>query len=1258
MKVYVNTRLTAEFPVIVQNQQILSLFDTGATRSCMSYECYNKLPSRPDMKLLTHINVVSATGNNLLPLGYAEIELQIGSKTFTHKFIVCKTLHQPLIIGLDMQRQYRIGSDWTTSGEMYLHQDQHVLISSIICEPQESNQLLTIKKVCIPPRSVTTLCTTPAHQISSENNVLTISANESLLQENPELTVQQMVHLPHNTGPTMVPVSLVNQSYSRVYIQKGTPIAYLKEVPDMTDDSVVSISSQQLPFTPMNSKLISSPADIDNHPKIRLPDAEVSPGIVNMLNTLCDEYSDIFSTHSGDIGYTKLITMDIDTGDHPPVAQRPYNLPLKHLQWVKEELETLENAGIIARSVSPWASPIVIVPKRSQPGEAPQRRLCVDYRVLNSLLPTVSKAHSRAQGILSLVPLPKIDKLYARLKGSKFFSSLDCTSGYNNIGLSEEAQAKSAFVVQTLGKFEYKRTPFGLAQAPAYFQALMNEVLKGLGFCLAYLDDILIFSSSEEEHLKHLEIVFERLRQAGLKLKHKKCSFFKSQLHYLGHVISGNGIQALPEKLTAIQNMPIPTNPKEVRQVLGLSGYYRKFIPNYGDITRPLTQLTRKETPFIWTSQCQAAFDRLKESLTTEPILSYPDPELPYTLFTDASKYAWSAVLTQPRQHERKGKPNVTVLHPIAYVSGLFRGSQNNWAALTKEAYAIYMAVKKLSFYLEDADITLRSDHLPLKKFLNKVTLNAKVNNWAIELSTYRIKFEFIKGSKNILADSLSRLIDQGITEGLEPEEEGHEFGYYVFDTLPEVEVNSITAIAVNEDNDPIEFTLNLSNEKLKELQKRDAECSKLIKQLEANKLEVRKPYFLDSEGILTKTVIDNDHTFEVTVVPRALTGFILHQSHDALGHNGTQRLYHYLKRLYYWKGLRPDVDKHVKHCLQCRQQNLRPQKYAQLHAEIPSMPMHFLAMDLIGRFPTSSKGNCYALTVIDLLTNFVWCIPIETKTADEVVSAYLKHVFAEYGGSMKILSDNGTEFKNQLFANVAQQLSMKQVFSSPYYPEGNGRIENFHKFLKTCIRKHVNQDIEWDDVTHLACAAYNFVPNQHSKESAFYLMFGRDAYTPLNKLLNPKLRYAGNDRSLLALDVLRHSYALAVHNIKLAREKQEQSLKTYPIPDLTVGDLVLLRNHVRGPWDPRYEPSYRIVKIHGRQLELRSPDGKIRTSNIRDVKPQYPVDDILKHLPDHQAFGRQTKYVAHPNLLQDLGWDLNLEVLPKFTSHIEEKSH
>ena len=320
--------------------------------------------------------------------------------------------------------------------------------------------------------------------------------------------------------------------------------------------------------------------------------------------------------------------------------------------------------------------------------------MCVDYRRINKLQPEVTKADG-GKGCISLIPLPKINELYAKLKGYKVFSSLDLRSGYYHIGRTESAKPKSAFVLSSLSKYQFNRVPFGLAQAPAYFQKLINDMLKGCNFTMGYLDDIIIYSRSEKEHLEHLEKIFIRLKAAELKLKLEKCCFFKKHIQYLGHLISAEGIQPLSEKLESIAKMPAPKNPKEVKQSLGLVGYYRKFVPRFADISRVLTHLTKEDVEFKWTPKCENCFQILKEFLQQAPILKYPDPQANYTLYTDASKYAYTGVLTQHSDGTD---------HPITYISGLFHGSQLNWVTLTKEAYAIYMSVKKLFLHRHSQD--------------------------------------------------------------------------------------------------------------------------------------------------------------------------------------------------------------------------------------------------------------------------------------------------------------------------------------------------------------------------------------------------------------------------------------------------------------------------------------------------------------------------------------------------------------------------
>ena len=630
----------------------------------MSEAYYQKLHLNK-IHLLSNICVRSATGSNLSPLGIVDCTFELGKIAFTSDFIVCKNLTRPLILGWDFLMRNQVTVRYSKDRKCILDYHQEELIASL--EIENKPQLTAAASVLLPGRTLAVIQGNSNLEPEQSGQIYEIEPNDSLLEEYPNLYIVPMVYNVNTYTTESVPMVLINFSVDDISFLKGEVVGFLQNQPldiseirteTSTEPSPIMIEEDNVNevFQEQGErKFITSPADIEVHQKVEFQDADVSEKHQIAFKELCKEFKDIFSVDLSDIGKTPLVEMEIDTGDSPPITQKPYTLPLKHAEWVQKELEILEKAGVIVRSVSPWASPIVVVPKRTAPREPPKRRLCVDYRAINSLLPPVKKAFSKARGILTLVPLPKIDEIYACLKDSKIYSTFDMWSGYYHMVLSEESRPKSAFV-SAYGKWEFKRCPFGLAQAPAYFQRLINEVLSGLTFAFGYLDNILVFSPDMETHLKHLRILFERLRSADLKLKEVKCNFLKKHIQYLGHIISGEGITPVPEKLESIQKMPPPQNPKEVKQFLGLIGYYRKFVPQFSDLARPLNALTWKDTTFEWTQICQKSFNLLKTSLMTEPILTYPDPNFPYVLFTDASKYAWACVLTQEKTSMIEGK--------------------------------------------------------------------------------------------------------------------------------------------------------------------------------------------------------------------------------------------------------------------------------------------------------------------------------------------------------------------------------------------------------------------------------------------------------------------------------------------------------------------------------------------------------------------------------------------------------------------------
>ena len=348
------------------------------------------------------------------------------------------------------------------------------------------------------------------------------------------------------------------------------------------EDSQNSLKKQWCELNEVvDSDFLISPGDIYPNRKAELEDADIKEATKVSFEALCEQH-EAFSKNNKDIGRTQLIEMEIDTGDS--LAQSPYTLPLKHYNLVRQEIETLEKSGVIERSLSRWASPVIVVPKKSAPDEPPRRRLCVDYRKVNALQPEVKRT-DKGTGCLSLYPLPKINEMFSKLGGATIFSTIDLRSGYYHIGLTRESRAKSAYVVP-MGKWQFKHTLFGLSQAPAYFQLLIDKVLMGCSsFAMGYLDNIIIFSKTEEEHLQHLEEIFVRLCKFGLKMKREKCSFFKKHIQYLGHSVSERGFEPLPEKLESIRKIPAPRTAKEVKQFLGLIGYYRKFVPRFADIS-------------------------------------------------------------------------------------------------------------------------------------------------------------------------------------------------------------------------------------------------------------------------------------------------------------------------------------------------------------------------------------------------------------------------------------------------------------------------------------------------------------------------------------------------------------------------------------------------------------------------------------------------------------------------------------------------
>ena len=487
------------------------------------------------------------------------------------------------------------------------------------------------------------------------------------------------------------------------------------------------------------------------------------------------------------------------------------------------------------------------------------------------------------------------------------------------------------------------------------------------------------------------------------------------------------------------------------------------------------------------------------------------------------------------------------------------------------------MSVKKLSFYLDSACITVRSDHLPLKRFLEKNTLNAKVNNWAVELESQKIDFVFIQGTKNVLADTLSRLIEIEDDIKLPTEKEGHEFGYVPFEQLPPAQVTVTEEVIINEVNnmkikiehiDPVQKNLKIelpiSNLKLKELQEQDEKINHLRKLWSERKLD--KNIFTMENDILKKKIIEGGLLHKPVIIPEIIRECLLMLAHDEQGHNGFKRTYGALKTLYYWKGMKRHIQLYCRRCRTCACHNIQTQEFHKEHFSAPPQPMEFISMDLISEFhPASSKGNRYALTAICMLTGFTFCIPLKSKTAKDVVKAYLNHICCIFGPSKKILTDNGKEFKNKMWDEVFKKLKMEHRVTPIYSPQCNGRIEGFHKFLKACIGKQIQQGLEWDDLVWKDTAAYNFFPTESSGFSPFFLMYGREANAKHMILAKETTKYLGDNEGVLNVQLMTKLLQVVAYNLaksRTARDGNRLKRKNFRLKHIRINHPVLVRNH------------------------------------------------------------------------------------------------
>ena len=831
---------------------------------------------------------------------------------------------------------------------------------------------------------------------------------EGTSSSRPALLVARMLVTPASKS---VPVRLLNPRTNSVKVQRGTVVAQMESV-EMNNPvfGTVQLAGSILEPKTQLMESLTNQLGITNH---------VSGAQRQQLIELLIDFADIFSVAPDDLGRTSKLQHHIDTGNACPVKQPIRRIPPAKRKETQKLLQEMLKKDIIQPSSSPWASPIVLVQKKDG-----SQRFCVDYRKLNSV--TKKDAY----------PIPRIDDTLDTLAGSCWFSTLDLVSGYWQVEMSQKDREKTAFCLPD-GLFEFKVMPFGLSNAPATFQRLMDLLLAGLKWnsCLVYLDDVIVVGSTFEEHLLRLREVLERFRDAGLKLKLSKCSFCQEEVHFLGHIVSAKGIQADPSKIDLVANWPVPTSTKEVQKFLGLANYYRRFVPNFATKAKPLHRLTEKTAKFKWSVECQVAFTTLKQCLTTAPILSLPDFTKQFILDTDASDSGIGGVLSQIQQN---GSECV-----IAYSSRVLSKPERRYCVTRKELLAVIYFVKHFRPYLLGKPFVLRTDHGSLTWLSNFKNPEGQMARWLEALQEYNFQIVHRQGRLHGNADAMSR-------------RPCNQCGRQ--DHIPNEEDLDVYLVQQNSGDTDQDF---------RKLQLDDPSIGFVFKAKEENKLpslEVIKGQSLSTrrlielwprlqihDGMLWRNYEDvqTKQEWKQLIVPQSSREEILEEIHAGVkgGHLGEDKTLQQLKKRFYWPGHSQDVKMWCQTCSTCASRKTpAPKNCAPLQTVTTGSPMQVIAIDIMGPLPESTHKNSYIVVIADYFTKWVEALPIHNQEALTVAKKLGDEVFCRFGIPEQLHSDKGKQFEGILMKEICKILNISKSRTTSYHPQGDGLVERFNR--------------------------------------------------------------------------------------------------------------------------------------------------------------------------------------------------------------------
>lgn len=836
------------------------------------------------------------------------------------------------------------------------------------------------------------------------------------------------------------------------------------------------------------------------------------------------------------------VEMEIILSDEIPISMKPRRMPPSERNEIEKQIEEWLRNDIIQHSYSDFSAQIVPVNKKDG-----TKRLCIDYRRLNKKI------------IKDRFPMPLIEDQIDSLEKGKVFSTLDLANGFFHVPMKAESRKYTSFVTHS-GQYEFKVVPFGICNSPAIFCRFINFIFRSLRFVLTYMDDLIIVASNETEAIERLEIVLNLAASYNLSIKWKKCSFLKTRIDFLGYEIENCTVRPSEAKTKDIHKYREPRNVKEVQRFLGFTGYFRKFIENYAFIAKPLSDLTRNNTTFVFNDEQRKSFNALKEKVTQRPVLNIFRKDAETELHTDASKSGTAAILMQR-------SPDDNEFHPIHYLSRKNTAEQEKWFSYELELYAIFVAVEKFRHYLLDIHFKIVTDCEALKTAKNKRNVR-KVACWLLELESYDYEIIHRPGTKMQHVDALSRM-------------------YFI--ESPSILHNIQRAQETDEHIKSI-------REVLKEKQYED---------------------YVVHNKLLCKFA---NSTYQI-VVPEEMQIGLINKAHQQ-GHFKKTKLEKLINREFFIPNLQDKINRVVSNCVPCILVDKKAGKREGFLHPIPKepIPLDTFHIDHLGPMPSTNKEYNHILAIIDAFTKFVWLFPVKSTTANETINK-LKVVTTIFGSPRRLITDRGTAFTANIFKEFCEKENIELIHITTGVPRSNGQIERIHRIVIGCLAKlSINEPEKWYSFTNEVQKHLNSTYQRAIKTTPFELMFGVPMKNQLNEIteiIEEEIRNDfNNDREQLRIQARDAIDAIQRENKKTFNVNRKQAHQ-YHIDDLVAisktqfATGAKLKTKNAGP--------YKVTRAKGNDRydveKVGTHDGPSKTNTSADNVKPWPMIYMMKRI-------------------------------------------